>query len=331
MPFFAAVAYNGGAYATLRRRSDRHSFALRFLDYSTMGLYDRDYERERYYDDRPGFHLGGPISMTTKLVIIMCVVYVVQLLTEPRQPAFAADNGWFTNTLRLYPDVFLRPWLVFELLTYGFLHDVDDFRHIIFNMIGLWFFGRMVEERYGGREYLTFFLVAVVVAGLIWVFGELVANRGFASFPAMLGASGGIAAVLILFAMNFPHQTVLFMFIIPMPMWVLAVLLVLWDAYGAIHRSGGVAFTAHLGGAAFGFLYYQMRWRFDRWLPSGHLLKRLKPGPNLRVHDPDQPDADENRVDDILRKIQEHGQDSLTRGERRILERASREYQKRRR
>lgn len=294
-----------------------------------MGLYDRDYERERSYDDRPGFHLGGQISMTTKLVIVMFAIYVVQVITQPSQPTSPVDDGWFTNTFRLYADMFLRPWYLFELVSYGFLHDPDDFRHIIFNMLGLWFFGRMVEERYGTREYLTFFLIAVIVAGLVWIFCELIAHRGFEHVP-MLGASGAIAAVLILFAMNFPHQTVLFMFIIPMPMWLLAVILVVFDAYGAIGRSGNVAFTAHLGGAAFGYLYYRWGGRFETRLPSGNFWKRLKPGPKLRVHDPEQLDADAQRLDEILKKIQDHGQESLTRSERRFMEKTSREYQKRR-
>jgi hypothetical protein len=165
----------------------------------------------------------------------------------------------------------------------------------------------------------------------VWVTGELVANRGFDDWPAMVGASGGIAAIVILFAMNYPNMTVLFMFVIPMPMWVLAVLLVGYDAYGAISRLGGTAFTAHLGGAAFGYLYYRWGGRLENWLPSGSFVKRMKPGPKLRVHDPEQVDADEQRMDDILKKIQDHGQDSLTRGERRFMEKQSREFQKRRR
>jgi membrane associated rhomboid family serine protease len=295
-----------------------------------MGIYDRDYQRGNYYDRQPGFYLGGATSLTTKLVIAMFAVYVVQLLTKPAQPVSPLDDGWFTNLFRLYPDVFRRPWYFFELLTYGFLHDITDIRHIIYNMIGLWFFGRVVEDRYGRKEYLAFFLCAVVAGGLVWVLGEFAANRQIVSFPPMLGASAGVTAILILFALNFPHQTVLFMFFIPMPMWVLALILVVMDAQGAITRSGHVAFTAHLGGAMFAFMYYQWRWRLERWLPSGELLKRLRPKPKLRVHDPESADETEKAVDDILKKIQDHGRDSLTRRERRILEEASREYQKKR-
>jgi hypothetical protein len=123
----------------------------------------------------------------------------------------------------------------------------------------------------------------------------------------------------------------MFMMLFPMPAWVLAVLLLVYDVYGAITRSDAVAFTAHLGGAGFAYLYYRYRWRLEKWLPGGDLLKRLKPGPKLRVHDPDDLDANARRMDEILKKIHEHGEASLTRSERRFMEKASREYQKRRR
>src|SRR3990172_6269182 len=127
-----------------------------------MGIYDRDYERQRSYDDSPGFPLGGARSWTTNLVIAMAIVYVIQLLTKPsgRGP----DDGWFTETFALHADLPREPWMVFQLITYGFLHDVHDLTHILFNAFGLWVFGRSVEMRYGQKEYLTFFLATVVVA-----------------------------------------------------------------------------------------------------------------------------------------------------------------------
>jgi rhomboid family protein len=292
-----------------------------------MGIYDRDYNRGYY--PRSGFTVGGPTTVTTKIVIVMFAVYIVQLFTMPAHPISPFDFGWFTHLFELYPDVFKHPLHLFQLLTYGFLHHPGDLKHILFNMFGLWMFGRDVEYRYGTREYLTFFLVSIVAAGVVWVLGELVANRGFVSGPAILGASGGVTAVVILFALNFPNRTILLMFVLPMPMWVAALLFVGYDAYGAIQRSGNVAFTAHLGGALFAFAYFQAGWRLDRLIPSGNLWKQLKPKPKLRVHDPETPEqSTEDQVDEILKKIQEHGRASLTRQERRILEEASKQYQK---
>jgi membrane associated rhomboid family serine protease len=298
-----------------------------------MGIYDRDYERGQY---RPygEFNVSGPTTLTTKLIFVMIGVYLVQLFTLPDQPRFPGDHGWFTNTFSCHPDVVAHPLLWFQFLTAGFLHSPTDVSHILFNMVGLWFFGRDVEYRYGSREYLMFFLTSMVAGNIVWVVGEFIANGGIVSDSSLLGASGGITAVLILFALNFPHRIMLLMFVIPMPMWVGAILIVVMDMMGAIRRTGNVAFTAHLGGAAFALAYFKAGWRLENWIPSGSWWKRLKPRPRLRVVEPDEEELDEStevEVDRILKKIQDHGRESLTRSELRTLEEASREYQKKRR
>jgi membrane associated rhomboid family serine protease len=283
-----------------------------------MGIYDRDYERGRQYEREPGFHLGGPVTLTTKLVIVTFGVYLVQFFTDQ----------WITTFGSLQADWWRRPWLAYQLLTYGFLHDAQDLKHIGFNMLGLWIFGRQIEERYGRREYLTFYITALVIAGLAWTVAEIPGGRN----AAMLGASGAVTAVVILFALNYPHVTAMFMFLFPMPMWVAGALCVAFDIAGAIGRFGPTAFTAHLGGAAFAFLYFRFGLRLERWLPSEASLSRLRRRPKLRVLDPDADGESETdlAVDEILRKIQDHGQDSLTWRERRILQKASQKYQKKR-
>jgi membrane associated rhomboid family serine protease len=296
-----------------------------------MGFYDRDYQRGDYNERQPGFHLGGERTLTTNLVIVMFAIYAVQIITRgPRPP----DDGWFTNLFSLHASVVKQPWHAFQFLTYGFLHDVWHFQHIIFNMIALWFFGRSVEYRYGKREYLTFFLVSVVVSGATYLAGEFVAHRELREIPSILGASGGISAIVILFCLNFPHQILYVWGVLPIPAWVLGILFIGQDIFGAIGRQStdgpNVAFTAHLGGALFAFLYFQSGWRIERILPSSSTLRRLQPKPKLKVHDPESAEETEQAVDEILKKIQDHGRDSLTRRERRILEEASREYQKRR-
>ncbi len=298
-------------------------------NYHAMGLSDRDYQRGDYYERQPGFDLGGPRTLTTNIVIFMFVVFAIQLATRGQRP----DAGWFTETFSLHADFLRRPWQVFELLTYGFLHDVWQFQHILFNMITLWFFGRTIEARYGKREYLAFFLVSIVFAGAAWVVSEFIANRELQHY-GMLGASGGIMAVLVLFCLNYPHQLIYIWGILPVPAWAIALLYVGNDLLGAFgHQATGamnVAFTAHLGGALFALLYFQSGIRLERFLPSGSMLQHLQPKPKLRVHDPESAEDAEEAVDEILKKIQAEGRDSLTRRERKILEEASREYQKRR-
>jgi membrane associated rhomboid family serine protease len=296
-----------------------------------MGIYDRDYQRD--YNPPGGFNLGGTTTLTTKLVLVMVAIYFVQLATRgPMPPA----DGRFTDLFSLHADVVKRPWLIFQFLTYGFLHDPWSIQHILFNMVGFWLFGRMIEYRYGQREYLSFFLVAIVVSGVVWVLGEFVANRQLVQNVQILGASGGIAAVLLLFCLNYPRQIIYIWAVLPVPAWVFAIFFVGMDLMGASGRplagDANVAFTAHLGGALFAILYYQAGWRLERLVPRNFSLESLRPKPRLRVVDPDSPEpSTDERVDEILQKIQEQGRNSLTGEERRILEEASQKYQRRRR
>ena len=146
----------------------------------------------------------------------------------------------------LYSHWYDRPWNAYRLLTYGFLHDPNSLWHIAFNMYALWSFGNQVERVYGSTKFLWMFLTAIVFAGLVWSLSEASMGR---MQGIVLGASGGVVAVVVLFALNFPHaKGMIFPLPIPIPMWVLAVGLVLMDLQGAVSRQGNIAFTAHLGG-----------------------------------------------------------------------------------
>jgi hypothetical protein len=93
-----------------------------------------------------------------------------------------------------------------------------------------------------------------------------------------------------------------------------------------------VAYTAHLGGAAFGFLFFKTGWYLGRILPQRLSLPSLKPRPKLRVHDPEEHERDlTEQADRILEKISVSGQESLTADERRTLEQYSRRMQQKRR
>ena len=97
----------------------------------------------------------------------------------------------------LESDWYYRPWEVYTLLTYGFLHAPNNIMHILANMYGLWLFGSSVEARYGSREFLWFYLTSIVVGGLVWTLSENMAGE----VGSMLGASAGVVAVMVLFAL----------------------------------------------------------------------------------------------------------------------------------
>ncbi len=279
-----------------------------------MGYDNRDYA----YGAQPGIHLQPPQSVTMKLVLITFVVYGLQLFVQ-------SFSNWFVLTA----DWFVQPWRFYTLLSYGFLHDEQGVQHILFNMLMLWMFGRELETLYGRREYLLFYLWAIVFAGLFWSISEASVGRGQA---AMLGASGGISALFVLFALNYPHRQVLFMFVIPMPMWVVALMFVGHDIYGSIYRTSNIAFTAHLAGAVAGLYYYKFGFSPFAWIANRFSGVRPKRGPSLRLHTPTAEDGpnEDDRENEILKKIHEQGQESLTRSERKYLEKNSEKYRRKR-
>ncbi len=283
-----------------------------------MGIYDRDY----YQEPQRGIALGGDRSMVVNLILINVGVFLVDFLFE----------GRLAEYFGLRSDLLQHPWQAYQLLTYGFLHDPNNLMHVVFNMLGLWFFGREVEFKYGRTEFLVLYLSLIVLSGLFWLIIESMASAG--SFAVLVGASGAIVGVLLLFALNFPHRTVLIWFVLPVPAWVLAVLLVVGDLMGATSRSmaGNVAYTCHLSGAAMAFMYYISGVRLTALAAGSFSLRRLPRSPRLKIHDPEKRDRDlQQQVDDILRKIQQEGQESLTRAEKRTLEEASRRYQQKHR
>ena len=291
-----------------------------------MGIYDREY----YRSEEPGYHVSiASWSWTTKIVVINALVYVVQLATEPRGELSLYSSGWFTDTFKLHADWWTHPWMVFQLLTSGFLHSPDSRTHILFNMLLFWFLGRELEARYGAKEFIAFYLASIVAGSLAWS-----ASKYFWGNPqaAAYGASGGCAAVLVLFAFNFPRRELLLWFIIPVPAWLVALVFIGLDIHGAVTHPDHIGYEAHLGGALFAFAYFQFHLRLSRFLPGSFALPSFKRRPKLRVHRPEPQDEGglDSHVDDILRKIQESGMESLTRKERQILEKAGQEYKRRR-
>jgi membrane associated rhomboid family serine protease len=292
-----------------------------------MGIYDRDYYREQ----RPQHRIRGPRTVVGALILINVAFFLANGLLFSTT---SAHPNWLTGVMAVKVGTLTQPLQWWQFLTYGFAHaPPPDFWHVAGNMLVLFFLGRDIEARYGAKEFLRLYLVMLVVASLVWaVIAKL---SGEPEFTSAVGASGAIAGIVILYALNFPHRTLLLFFVIPMPAWVAGLLVVLMDIYGAITGVGHIAFTAHLGGAAFAFLYHRFGWNLTRW--SGWLsLDALKPRPKLRVHDPDRRKAPEEQglrdeVDRILKKISEQGEQSLTRRERRTLETASRQYQQERR
>jgi membrane associated rhomboid family serine protease len=236
-------------------------------------------------------------SVTQLLIVVTVLVFFLQLLAERHLvPVFALSAPG------------LQHGLVWQPFTYMFLHG--GFFHLLINMFVLWFFGREVEFFIGRNK----FTVLYFVAGLAGAALHLAFN--WTSPVPVLGASAAVLGCVVAFATMFPDRevTLLLFFIIPVRLkakW-MALIAVGFDVAALMSGTDvGVAHLAHLGGAAFGYLYVKhlgygkpIRWpRFER---------KKKSTSEFISED----------VDPILDKISREGMQSLTERERRILESA---------
>ncbi len=204
---------------------------------------------------------------------------------------------------------------LWQPFTYMFLHSTSDLWHIVFNMLALWWFGSPVENRLGSRAYLKFYLTAGIIAGLVYA-TFAVFDRAFA-VPA-IGASGAVLGTIVYLALVDPERPIYFFFVFRMPLKYVAALLVGVDLLYFVGIQGGggsVAHSAHLGGAAYGYLHYRFSGSFKRF------FERVE-----RQSEVDRAKKDfemREEVDRLLAKISEQGINSLSAREKKFLNRAS--------
>lgn len=176
------------------------------------------------------------------LIIINVVVFVAQLLLDQQIGLTYLFALW-----NIGPQ--FRPH---QLVTHMFTHDPRGFFHILFNMLNLYMFGKMLENIWGPKRFLNFYLMCGLGAAALHLLIQYLTNTtGLA-----IGASGAVMGVMVAFAYLFPN-TPLYMMFFPFPIkakWLILGLVAI-DLFGGLGvYSSGIAHFAHLGGALTGFI-----------------------------------------------------------------------------
>jgi len=290
-------------------------------------LDDRSYMREP--DWRPQ-SARGSVSFCLVLIILNVLFYIIQ------NRSLSFESAWL-----LHP-VAVSNGEVWKLITFQFLHV--GFFHLLINCLMIWFAGRQIEETLGKIKFISLYLVAGILGGLLqcalsWV--------GFLPPAGVVGASAGVSGLIAAFAMLLWNRelTFLIMFIIPVTMrakYLLLVLVVI-DVAGLAAGRTGIAHGAHLGGVMWGILFILLFVQGGTWSGAepfwGRLKDRFDIGRERRIVTIDggaraysrgskgevqveEVDFVESEIDPILDKISEEGIHSLTERERLILEQA---------
>lgn len=293
---------------------------------------------------RPG--LGGfsvfPPVIKNLLIINVAVFFLQVLGSEIIISGTTSLSQFLIQYFALIPigtfaDATFLPW---QLVTYQFMHG--SFGHIFFNMFALWMFGMEIENMWGPKKFLIFYLSTGVIAGLCHLF----VSPLFGALPApTIGASGAVYGVLIAFALFFPERYIFLYFLIPVKAKYLIGFLIVFEFLAIDSAHSNVAHLAHLGGALAGFLFIWFdksshidlkamirRNKFKQSASSGSnyniFNKRNKDVQEAKYYDinndkEDDSNVSQEEIDRILDKISQSGYQNLTAREKKILFEAS--------
>ena len=192
-----------------------------------------------YYRYRFSFGYGLP-PVVKNLMIVMGAVFLLQMVV----------GGWMEFYFGLIPILVWKEYFLWQLFTYIFLHG--GFSHILFNLLALWWFGGELENYWGSKKFLFYFLFCGIGAGICTV----LFTPGIYQRIPVIGASGAIYGILLAFAWLFPNRPILIYFLFPMPAKYMVIIFGLIEFFSSMGGSGGgVAHLTHLGGLLFGFFY----------------------------------------------------------------------------
>lgn len=182
------------------------------------------------------------------LIVINIAVFLLTMLF-PRATIY----------LSMIPGYVIEGKAFWQFFTYMFVHS--GFTHILFNMIALFFFGTAVEKVIGSTEFLVFYLVTGLGAG-IFSFAVYVATGTY--MVILLGASGAVFGILLAYAALFPDSTIYVMGILPVRAPVLVAVYAVIELFSQFSGArSGVAHLTHLAGFGFAWLYLLIRLRVN--------------------------------------------------------------------
>jgi len=289
-------------------------------------LYDRPYMKASYNTKTRS------LGVVPWLLIVLLVVFMMQNIVRIFFGARAYEHA-VIDIFVLSSDA-VRSGKVWTLLSYAFLHDTRNILHILGNMLGLFFVGRMVTRIFGDRAVIEVFTLSTLTGGLLSLLVHLNDSA------LILGASGALMGLLALFCLARPNEevTLLLYFIFPItlkPKWILwaaIAISTLGMLFQEIPGSNPVAHSAHLGGILGGYLYFVL-------VSKGKTLRSIAPKVKFKSTTAEPPpqvkkpkvsysvnfsnkEKLRSEVDRILDKINSKGFGALTQQERETLDKA---------
>lgn len=306
-----------------------------------------------YYQqqNRHRLSIGQDGNALTMLIAINLVVFVILAFVKVAYYFSFAEAGvssFYNNffswlTLPADLDKFLtRPW---TLITHMFVHDMGNVWHILGNLLWLWAFGYILQDVSGNKHIFPIFLYGALAGALVYMlaYNTIPALKQHITEAQAFGASAGIMAIAIATTTLVPNYKIFPMLNGGIPIWVITVLYLIIDL-ATIPETNSGGYIAHIGGGIMGFVFMNT---LRRGRDMGAWMNHFYDWAN-NLFDPDKskkgkvmktqffykatvppykkvPNLTQQKVDEILDKINQKGYHSLSEEEKALLKRASQE------
>lgn len=267
------------------------------------------------------------LNVLEKIIAVNVIVFLFAVLFRKMIPSvfsyiYLPSNIW----------AFLsKPWTI---VSYGFLHF--DFLHLLFNMLWLYFLGRMMLNLFSPKMSLNIYFMGIITGGLVFLLGYNVFPNIFSANAYVLGASAGVRALLIFICAYMPNKDIRF-FTFNLKLWWIGAVLVGLDILGIVNGNNQGGSLAHIGGAILGYVYAKQLVKgqdigtgFGRFMDWFSALFKAKQKVKMKtVHKKSKVAGykkeefnqfnNQKKIDTILDKISKSGYDSLSKEEKEYL------------
>ena len=254
------------------------------------------------------------LNILEKIIFLNVAIYLAPFLINTILFLFNIKNidllKWFTIDAD-FGQLIFKPW---SIITYGFLHG--SFSHIFWNMIILYYFGKILNNLFGDKLLKKLYLSGIVAGGLTYVISYNVfpVFRGVES--VMIGASAGVMSVLFYLASYSPQMGIR-IFFFDIKIIYIALFLFFYDIIQIpLNNSGG--HIAHIGGAIWGYYYCISNNKGEDFTQSIFNIFKTTKKKNTKASQNNN-NFDQKKIDSILDKISDSGYDSLTKKEKEYL------------
>jgi len=207
----------------------------------------------------PGEVAYKPQLFTDAIKILVSVNFGIYILQS-----VSGKEDVFFRLFGLVPSTFISDLMLWQPFTYLFFHapfySSVGISHILLNMLGLWVFGRELEQAWGKTKFLRYYFTTGIGSGLITYFFQISSDN------PVIGASGAVYGILLAYGISYPNRMLYIWGLIPVRSMWLVIIMGSIAFFGLLGNADGISHVTHISGMFIGYVLLKKKWRWhDIW------------------------------------------------------------------